>query len=373
MGLTDISNSSVKGTIYDSSNYTIMSYNRDGSAWVVQTPMIGDIQAVIKEYDANTTTRTGSDHYGFNPSFSGSYSSIYDFNINKTPHFTIYDAGGQDTLDASGFKDRQYIDLTPGHSSWIGDNRPSYFATAGSGNGNVWIYDTTMIENAIGGNGDDELIGNAVANELRGNGGNDFFKGLGGADIIDGGFGVDTAAYLGSVSTYTIFQNVQTGQVPSTIFVNGGSDGGDTLNNIEQIKFSDYTLVFDKHSGKDLIVYEIYQAAFGRIPDNAGFRAWSDYATSANVSATQLADCFLYSNEFISLYGTNTSNASFVKDLYANVLGRAPDQSGFDAWVNAANSGMPSGSAPCGLRDKHRKRYSYRIAYIEWVLDNLST
>ena len=58
-------------------------------------------------------------------------------------------------LDASGYRNNQTIDLTPGSWSSIG----------GEVN-NIGIYLTTTIENAKGGTGDDTIPGNTAANSL---------------------------------------------------------------------------------------------------------------------------------------------------------------------------------------------------------------
>lgn len=42
------------------------------------------------------------------------------------------------------------------------------------------------------------------------------------------------------------------------------------------------------------------------------------------------AGAFIASAEFISLYGANPSDATFINLLYANVLHRSPDQGGYD-------------------------------------------
>lgn len=59
---------------------------------------------------------------------------------------------------------------------------------------------STVIEDAIGGVGNDTLIGNAVANDLDGGDGNDILTGNGGYDTLTGGNGVDTANYSGETA-----------------------------------------------------------------------------------------------------------------------------------------------------------------------------
>jgi Ca2+-binding RTX toxin-like protein len=55
------------------------------------------------------------------------------------------------------------------------------------------VLDT--VENLRGGQGGDELTGNASANLLEGGDGNDIFDGQGGADVMQGGPGIDLADY----------------------------------------------------------------------------------------------------------------------------------------------------------------------------------
>jgi Ca2+-binding RTX toxin-like protein len=59
---------------------------------------------------------------------------------------------------------------------------------------------STVIEDAIGGVGNDTLIGNAAANDLDGGDGNDILTGHGGYDTLTGGNGIDTANYSGETA-----------------------------------------------------------------------------------------------------------------------------------------------------------------------------
>ena len=84
---------------------------------------------------------------------------------------TLIDAAGVDTLNAAACSARVLLDLRPGSSSTI----------AGQ---NLALGATTVIENAFGGDGNDTLIGNSVANELHGTRGNDTLTGGGGNDVF---------------------------------------------------------------------------------------------------------------------------------------------------------------------------------------------
>jgi serralysin len=206
-----------------------------------QTPLLHDIMTIQAKYGADPTTRSGNNTYGFN---SNAGNEIYDFNKNPYPYLAVYDAGGIDTIDLSGFNVSQFVDLRPGSFSSIGGGLPNAadanaeratltqisgqnFGTFNAastdalmqsymtgnatriandlafyGEGavtdirtteyqNFAIAQNTVIENATGGSARDLLIGNDVANVLKGLGGADVLRGLGGNDTLAGGAGND--------------------------------------------------------------------------------------------------------------------------------------------------------------------------------------
>ncbi len=166
---------------HDTQQYTIMSYfdayntgadwvADDGKHYYAQTPMMDDIMAIQSMYGAETTTRTGNTVYGFN---SNADLWLFDFTQNRHPVLCIYDSSGNDTIDLSGWNYACLINLTPGS-----------FSNADMMTSNISIARTAWIENAIGGGGNDTLIGNAIANVLDGRGGNDILTGGGGGDVF---------------------------------------------------------------------------------------------------------------------------------------------------------------------------------------------
>ncbi len=85
-------------------------------------------------------------------------------------------------------------------------------------------------------------------------------------------------------------------------------------------------------------IERLYGAVFGRSPDQAGF----DYWVGVYVGGTPLrsiATEFMVSPEWTSTYGS-LDNAEFVRVIYANVLGREPDQAGYDYWLGLVNGGL---------------------------------
>ena len=149
----------------------------DGKSYYAQTPMLDDIMVIQAMYGAETTTRTGNTVYGFN---SNADRSVYDFSVNKHPVLAIWDSGGIDTLDLSGFSTASVISLIPGT-----------FSNCDAMTSNIAIARNCWIENATGGSGNDTITGNDLANILIGNGGNDTITGGLGNDTLIGGAGAD--------------------------------------------------------------------------------------------------------------------------------------------------------------------------------------
>jgi serralysin len=156
----------------DTWQWSIMSYfgqdNHGGTYTWVTTPEMVDIYAIQEIYGANNGTRLGDTTYGFHANAG----PIFDFTkYAYVPSFTIYDGGGNDTFDCSGAAVNQTINLNPG--TW---------SSVDGGVNNVGIYLSTIIENALGGSGNDVIIGNGVANRIDGGAGSNILTGGGGAD-----------------------------------------------------------------------------------------------------------------------------------------------------------------------------------------------
>ena len=166
----------------DTWQWSVMSYfsqNNYGGATTafVVTPEMADIYAIQSLY-GEATTNTGDTIYGFNSNAG----SVYDFSQYGTPiACTIYDSGGNDTLDCSGYSANQTINLTPGTWSNVGGDV-----------NNVGIWQGTLIENAVGGSGSDSIIGNSLDNNLQGGAGTDTISAGDGNDHVDGGSGADS-------------------------------------------------------------------------------------------------------------------------------------------------------------------------------------
>lgn len=163
----------------DSAQYTVMSYwdesatgARYGSKNATNL-MLHDIMALQAIYGANEDTRGGDTTYGF-----GSNTRDEGWTLEDDADLfigAIWDASGHDAIDVSAYAADQTIDL-----------RQGAFSSTGGMVWNLSIAEGVTIEDAVAGSGNDELIGNEVANLLVGGAGSDALLGGGGNDVIYG-------------------------------------------------------------------------------------------------------------------------------------------------------------------------------------------
>jgi len=205
----------------------------DGKLYAPQTPMINDIMAIQAIYGVETTTRTGDTTYGFNCNITGTAAQLYNFAANKNPIMALFDSGGNDTLDLSGWSTPSTISLVAGS-----------FSSCNSMTNNISIAYTCNIENAIGGAGADQIVGNDLNNLLDGGAGNDTLNGGKGDDILiagagndtlHGGDGNDQVNFSGAFSSYTYNYNAA---LQSWTF-NSVSSGMDLITGVELFSFTD--------------------------------------------------------------------------------------------------------------------------------------
>ena len=214
------------------------------------------------------------------------------------------------------------------------------------GNDGTGSSDTLIgIEGIVGSLNNDRLTGSALADvlvglegadTLDGGAGDDLLRGGGGADQIAGGDGIDTAFYGGGLRSYAL---TVTG-AGFTVVDNrstGDADGTDSGVGVEIFSFADGRLVFDANDPAARVA-RLYDAALDRLPDQAGLNAWTG-AVQGGQPLSGLASGFLASDEFRARFGDIGDNGAYVDRLYQNVLGRAGDAAGREAWTAALNAG----------------------------------
>jgi len=138
----------------------------------------------------------GDTVFGFNTNITEEQSIVYA-NLDKLYDYriatTIADGHGNDTIDASGFKYGNTIDLYV----MTGNETTSRLSSLNGTIGNLSLAVDTVIENAIGGDQSDRIFDNQYNNRLVGNAGDDWFSASGGIDRIIGGSGYDRAVIHG--------------------------------------------------------------------------------------------------------------------------------------------------------------------------------
>ena len=199
---------------HDGWDYSIMDYRAlpggpipaEFAAKMPETPMIADIEALQYLYGANFKTNNTDTVYKWDPHTGQEFINGVG---QETPnvfeiYMTVWDGGGVDTYDFSNFSSNVTADLRPGHFSapaflpgqagnlvpGLGVDSLGHTVYAAGSIANALLYhgDTrSLIENAIGGSGDDKLTGNQGNNVLTGNGGDDTFFYTGGIDTFFGG------------------------------------------------------------------------------------------------------------------------------------------------------------------------------------------
>ena len=189
-------------TGFDFSNYTLMSYTDPDSVWwypywadsgsytLSSTPMVYDIAALQYLYGAADYSETDT---------------VYSYDVATPFAETIWDSGGNDTLDFANFNTDLKISLKQGSYSTvpftIADPSDASTTLDWSMTKNLGISFGAAIENVNGGAGNDAFVGNSGNNTIQGGAGDDLIFFSGGNDIVDGGSATDILL-IGSREAY---------------------------------------------------------------------------------------------------------------------------------------------------------------------------
>ncbi|MEA1071104.1 M10 family metallopeptidase [Sphingomonas sp. LY160] len=245
--------------------------DRDGQAWSLmtytpapgtsgfageksnqpQTYMQYDLAALQYMYGANFTTNAGDTVY----SWSNTTGEMFINGVGQgapsgnTILMTIWDGGGNDTIDASNYAGGVTVDLRPGEFSTFDPaqlaNHLAYSNGLALAPGNIamsllYNNDTrSLIENVKGGAGNDIFVGNMANNTLDGGAGSDtvIFTGTTGVTVTLNDTGADVIVeHDGETDTLRSIENIGgtsgddklTGNSQNNVLI-GGSGGADTL------------------------------------------------------------------------------------------------------------------------------------------------
>lgn len=160
--------------VEDSTHFSVMAYDTD--IYYPSSYMLYDIKALQNLYGANTNYQRGNNTYV----------------LDQTQAYTVWDAAGIDTFDASHMTSDVVLNLNEGAFSSVGLSN------------NIAIAFDVVIENATGGSGNDKITGGIGNNTLLGNAGNDTFIANRGNDQINGGNNTDTLIFATDIENFDV-------------------------------------------------------------------------------------------------------------------------------------------------------------------------
>ncbi len=91
-----------------------------------------------------------------------------------------------------------------------------------------------------------------------------------------------------------------------------------------------------KQAGVNCFVARLYDICLNRLPDMAGQSGWVTKLINGEVTGTEAAFGFAFSQEFINVEKTPEE---FVRYMYSAFFGREADSEGLNGWVEAINNG----------------------------------
>jgi len=168
--------------------------------------------------------------------------------------------------------------------------------------------------------GNDNLIGTAGNDTINGLAGNDTITGGAGNDTLDGGAGIDTAVYSGSRANYTL---TMTGS-SYTVKDNVGTDGTDTLANVERLQFADGKLALDMGAAQSggevalLIGAVLGKAALSNKAVVGQLLAFFDAGNTLHDAANVLVN-----TGTMTQLASGASTGAYVNLIYQAVVGQA--------------------------------------------------
>jgi serralysin len=181
---------------HNSMEYSVMTYASyirapvgngltNGADSYAQSLMMDDIAAIQHLYGADFSKNAGDTTYQWSPATGQMFinGGAQAAPAGNKIFLTVWDGGGNDTYDFSNYSTNLKIDLNPGAWTTASVTQLANLSADGGhkaagniANAKLYHNDTrSLIENAVGGSGDDTITGNQAANALSGGAGSDTF------------------------------------------------------------------------------------------------------------------------------------------------------------------------------------------------------
>jgi serralysin len=283
---------------HDSMEFSVMTYRSyvgaagqyvENEEWgYAQSLMMYDIAALQHLYGADYTTNAGNTVYRWSPATGQEFiNGVGQVAPGGSRIFmTVWDGGGTDTYEFSNYATALSVDLRPGQWSRVSTAQIAKLGDDQYARGNIANALTyggnnrSLIENAIGGAGNDVIIGNVIGNSLKGGNGADKLYGLQGNDYLSGGAGGDVFVFntkprktlnYDRISDYSVAYD--TIHLDNAVFTKLGATG--------RLAASAFWTGTKAHDSSDRILYDKVGGGLYYDPDGTG--------GGASVSVAQLS------------------------------------------------------------------------------------
>ena len=386
--------------IHANYNYQSIDVNRDGYDDIVVGNHFGVVQPEVYLNDTNGGLYRIGKSVNINPerraTVSSRFSKLFDMNSDGKLDVVFWsDAsltngnliwgylGNEQIFTGPGFNNPA-LDGVPGFNEYFyltkypevaalvaaGNyaNGLAHYLAVGRGKGleafapHVWVHGFEGLDNIVLREGNEMAFGY---------GGNDSIRGGTGSDRLDGGDGIDTAIFEKARSAYKTEKLIQDN---TTIWKVTDLATGDVdeLRNIEKLEFAKASVAGFQNlvqtevtldvAGTPAVAYRLYKAAFARDPDLGGLGYWisaleqylnPNLSPEKNPFLLDVAKTFVESPEFKAKYGADVDNATYIRNLYKNALGRDPliadpvtgkTDAGYTYWVGVLDAKAASRS-----------------------------
>lgn len=365
----------------DYNRFTIMSYNFTPASVdeddvifysVASTFMPLDIDALVHLYGAASVD--AKDDLYLVSHFQGDDNSAVvadyaDLNLHEyfNSYLSIVDGGGYNVLYLAVEEDLT-LDLAAG--AW--SNTAGGLLTEKLGDDNLYLSPETVISEWVTAGGDDLVYDGPGDHFVQLGDGNDQFYFDSGVDNVQGGSGQDTVYMEGD---YRHFRFVELTSERLRVRQIVGDDELE-LGSIESLQIGDRTFSTDtmrsdimelnrdylvlsigphylsaitRDEGENITspeaqLYRFYYGSLGRAPDQDGYDWWLQNIENDTFDFSEVAARFVDSPEFVELGDANSNGTvtdlEFILHMYENVFGRARDQEGFGWWLTQLTQGV---------------------------------
>ena len=250
---------------------------------------------------------------------------------------TLVDDGGRDVIDLSALSKGASLSLVDGSLASIGVAASGLAAVD-----NLGIALGTAIEFVIGTAHDDYFIGSERAETWLPGFGHDFIDAGEGTDIVRAPVGVQSITTLTNAFSMDVVAPQDAvrleridpdGLAQSTRWKLEGPGFSYDLQDVERLHFAGggfVALDLQGHAGQ---AYRLLEAVLQQAPSKSSVGAWMAKLDQGLALEAMAAQLLSDSEGLLSLQAAQNQPQQFVQALYQQILGRSPDEEGFNWWL----------------------------------------